>query len=304
TGFVEGTTHVSTGDRIKQGDHRRDKRNCFFYSNEYCKHFARKCCGSSHCDHYNDGIMVNIIEESYPNMHTHRKRLISFISRLKNEIDYRSVEGQYICQSIFNKYGLSRKNFDEADRQIQIFEEKKIILIKEIDTYNSNLKNKCILLSLFIITAPFCYMYYKNNFRESHKEIETLKNKLIDDEFQKKVSQCKKELQAYIQASKGALKNCVLDKNEHFFSRAIYEYKNKNYARFCEMILKSIMDIKNLNAVLFLIKVFKTDVLFKKYKSSRLILLLYASYQGHKESSKVLEKIIMKQNDQSKIGIC
>ena len=111
-------------------------------------------------------------------------------------------------------------------------------------------------------------------------------------------------MQAYIQASKGTLKNCVLDKNEHFFSRAIYEYKNKNYERFCEMILKSIIDIKNLNAVLFLIKVFNTDVLFKKYKSSRLILLLYASYQGHKESSKVLEKIIMKQNDQSKIGIC
>ena len=44
----------------------------------------------------------------------------------------------------------------------------------------------------------------------------------------------------------------------------------------------------------FLIKVFNTDVLCKKSKSSRLILLLYASYQGHKESSKVLEKIIMK----------
>jgi len=186
SGFTEGTTHVSTGDKMKDGDHRRDKRNCFYYSNEHCKHFLKKCTGSSHCAHYDDGITVNIIEEHYPNMHTHEKRLIDYILSLKNKINYKSLEGQYICQRILDKYELTQRDFKEADRQLEVFEKKKLILTEEVDIYNRNLKNKCILFSLFIITAPFCYIHYKNNFRELHKEIAALRNKLIDATFQKK----------------------------------------------------------------------------------------------------------------------
>lgn len=70
-GFVEGTVHVTTGDKIKEGDSRRSKSKCKNYFKGICQ-FANKkskdfptiytatgelkCIGSAHCKYYNEEI--------------------------------------------------------------------------------------------------------------------------------------------------------------------------------------------------------------------------------------------------------
>ncbi len=58
-GFREGTDGITTGDRMKIGDHRRHRSNCKYYpsyTNGICtKRSDNHCIGSAHCDDYDDG---------------------------------------------------------------------------------------------------------------------------------------------------------------------------------------------------------------------------------------------------------
>ena len=303
TGFVEGTTHVTTGDKMKAGDHRRDKRNCYYYNNDYCELLSRKCTGSSHCDYYNDGIKVKIIETAVPNLHTHETLLMKFLQDLKKEINYKSLEGRYLCRMILKKYNLTKRDLDEAEAQIKSFEYNKTLLIKEINEYNEKLKHKCILIGLLIITAPFCYAYYQNNSRKADKELSSLKHRIIDDDLQHIVKLYNEELNEYRYSSeKSNQKKYSNVKNEQFFCRAIHAYNNDEFERFYELILKSIKDSLNIHAVLFLSHFFKSNPQFKENKNSSLLLLLYASYLGDKGSSYVLGNMILEKNKNSKLG--
>ena len=302
-GFVEGTTHVTTGDKMKAGDHRRDKRNCYYYNNDYCELLSRKCTGSSHCDYYDDGIKVKIIETDVPNLHTHETRLMKFLQDLKKEINYKSLEGRYLCRMILKKYHLTKRDLDEAEAQIKSFEYNKTLLIKEINEYNEKLKHKCILIGLLIITAPFCYAYYQNNSRKADKELSSLKRRIIDDDLQHNVKLYNVDLIQYQNSSRmSKRKKDINDKGEEFFARAIHHYNDKDYERFCELILKSIIDSTNISAILHLANLFQSNTFFEKNKSNYLLLLLYASYLGDKGSSCVLGNMILEKNKNSKLG--
>ena len=302
-GFVEGTTHVTTGDKMKAGDHRRDKRNCYYYNNDYCELLSRKCTGSSHCDYYNDGIKVKIIETAVPNLHTHETLLMKFLQDLKKEINYKSLEGRYLCRMILKKYHLTKRDLDEAEAQIKSFEYNKTLLIKEINEYNEKLKHKCILIGLLIITAPFCYAYYQNNSRKADKELSSLKHRIIDDDLQQNVELYNADLIQYQNSSQMAKrKKASNDKDERFFARAIHAYTNKDFERFCEMTLKSIKDSTNISAILHLANLFHDNTFFEKNESNYLLLLLYASYLGDKNSSYVLGNLILEKNKNSKLG--
>ncbi len=75
-----------------------------------------------------------------------------------------------------------------------------------------------------------------------------------------------------------------------------------DFERFCELILKSITDANNINAVLHLAYLLRTGTHFKKNHDAYISLLLYASYLGDKESSRSLGNMILKKNKDSKIG--
>ena len=304
-GFVEGTTHVTTGDKMKPGDHRRDKRNCYYYNSkdEYCTHLSRKCTGSSHCDYYNDGIKVKIIETAVPNLHTHETLLMKFLQDLKKEINYKSLEGRYLCRMILKKYHLTKRYLDEAEAQIKSFEHNKTLLVKEIYEYNEKLKRRCILIGLLIVTAPFCYAYYQNNSRKKDKELSKLREDIVDDCLQQVIEEYNTELSQYQESSKmSERKKASDDKGEHFFARAINSYTDKDFERFCEMILKSIKNSTNISAILYLADLFKNGNFFEKSESNYLLLLLYASYLGNKGSSYILGKSILEKNRDSKLG--
>lgn len=66
-GFVEGTSNITTGDRMKEGDVRRNKFKCIYYGEGRCMHDKSKskdfpriynangellCIGSEHCKYY------------------------------------------------------------------------------------------------------------------------------------------------------------------------------------------------------------------------------------------------------------
>ena len=302
-GFVEGTTHVTTGDKMKPGDHRRDKRNCYYYNNDYCELLSRKCTGSSHCDYYNDGIEVKNIETTAPNLHTHENLLMEFLQGLRKEINYKSLEGKYIRGMIYKKYGLTREKLEKAEAQIKSFEHNKTLLVKEIYEYNEKLKRRCILIGLLIVTAPVCYVYYQNHSRKKDKELSKLREDIVDDRLQQDIEEYNTELRQYQESSKmSERKKASDDKGEHFFARAINYYTEKNFERFCEMILKSIKDSTNISAILYLADLFKNGNLFEKSESNYLLLLLYASYLGNKGSSYILGKSILEKKRDSKLG--
>ena len=303
-GFVEGTTNVTTGDRIKPGDHVRHKSRCFSYSNGWCKHYARKCTGSSHCDYYNDGIKVQITDEEIPNLHTHQKLLISWIQEeLKNKINYKSLEGKLLIELILKNNFLSYSDLIEAERQIVFFNKEKMKLIKEIEEFNRALKKKCILIGLLLITAPFCYAHYKNNVRDINRELESLEKKIINKDLQKKVKTYNAEVANYKKLSNlSKPEKCSYNDKNVFFVRAKIEYKHKRLEKFFEMISKSIKEEKNIGAILFLAQYFKQDCSDIKNKQNRLLLLLYASYLGDKSASIVIRDILLTNNPKSTLA--
>lgn len=78
-GFVEGTTHITTGDKMKDNDHRRSKTKCFYFDKGLCVYSGKRarneivkinkdgqviCGGSAHCKRYGDGISVKKPKDS------------------------------------------------------------------------------------------------------------------------------------------------------------------------------------------------------------------------------------------------
>lgn len=56
SGWKEGTNNIDTTVRLKDGDKRRDKRNCLNYNrdNKKCNYRNGECIGSSHCAEYRE----------------------------------------------------------------------------------------------------------------------------------------------------------------------------------------------------------------------------------------------------------
>ena len=124
-GFVEGTRNVTTPDRIKPWDHRRDKRKCLSYYNEFCTYYQTRCGCSSHCDYYNDGQEIYIPPSPPDNNYKTLKTLMGIIRKFEEQmLNTESLEGKcfsgehpnsiigeaFIKKSGKNKYSISKQN--------------------------------------------------------------------------------------------------------------------------------------------------------------------------------------------------
>lgn len=300
-GFVEGATNITTGDRMKKDDHRRDKRRCKHYVDNHCLLLSRKCTGSSQCKYYNDGIKVVLIDEPVPHFNTNEKRLYEFVYSLRNKICHKSLEGKLIIRMIRKKYRVNSRSIEMAESQIKQFEKEKKILQNEVLTYNESLKSKCIFMSLFIFTIPFCYLYYKNNHRSLESELRILKDRIIDTELQKAVVNCKSEVEQYMIESETAQRKYTVSDKDIFYSQAKYSYENGEHENFCFYIIKSIQGY-NQKAMMFLANVLQKGDFIKKDNEAALILLAYSSYLGNKISSGMIANELLSITPKSKLG--
>ena len=211
-----------------------------------------------------------------------------------------------MCPTPNNKkeHQITTDEIKKAEQEEIEFRNQKRILENRIQSYNDSLKTKCILASLLIITAPFCYLYYKSNKQTVTQEmIHRLKTNIINENLQNKVNSYKKELTDYKQ--KSVQKNYLSeDTNNHFYNTAMKTYLENDFVNFKCSIIKAI-DYRNDKAVLFL---------YDKYNNGRfgevdeeiqkilINLLLYSSYIGNKQSTKQLADKLLKNNKNSKIG--
>lgn len=304
-GFVEGTQSVTSGDKMKLGDHERLKFHCKYFHNGRClhnKHNSIKCMGSSHCEHYDDGIPILKITETESNKAV-IENLNKYINELKYKIDFDSLEGKYIRLLIKKENQLTTDEIKKAEQEEKTFLNKKRILENEIQSYNDSLKTKCILAGLLIITAPFCYFYYQSNKRTVTTEmIRNLENTIIDRNLQKKVYKYNSEINQYKQISQSGQKNnLTYDIKDYFYKSAIMAYKEKNLINFKINIIKSIESHNN-NAVIYLSNKYKSGEFGTENKHLFLTLLLFSSYIGDKQSTRFFANKLLKLNKNSKIG--
>ena len=303
-GFQEGTTHVTTGDKMKEGDHRRNKYSCKFYNNGKCAYNNNnyKCIGSAHCNYYDDGIPVTQITYHASN-EISIETLNNYVNNLKNKIPFNCLEGKYIQYLIRIKHHLKRSEIQQSEKEEADFYYKKTKLENEIDMYNNALKTKCIIASLLIITAPFCYFYYQNNKKTiSPNEISNLEKKTINKDLQTKVREYKKEINKYKTEAKtiNTISNNT-DVKDYLFNNAKSAYQKNDFGNFVFYIKKSI-DLHNNKAIIYLSKIYPTGKLGKDKKRLSFILLSYSSYLGHKHSSEIIAKSILSEHPNSNIG--
>lgn len=302
-GFKEGTQGITTGDKMKPWDHRRDKRNCHHFKNGYCEILSQRCTGSSHCDYYDDGIKPSVIVTRV-NPELQKRLLDNFLKDLHKRIDHRSLEGKYICDIILRKFKLNRLDPEKAKCEIEEFDRRKKALLAEIEEHNSKLKNRCVLIGLLIVTAPFCYSYYRNHLRNADDEINALQSRAIDSDLQSRVKQYDKEMERYKKASEeGSKPKYIKNKDEEFLCKAIQAYNSQDYGHFYGWILKSIRDYSNTCAVLYLADFFKNGTIFEKNDYNYLLLVLYASYLGDRDASRILADRLLEANCESARGL-
>ena len=251
----------------------------------------------------------------------------SLILDTNKKINYASLEGEFILKTIKKKYNLTRPNVEEAERQIQIFNKKDMQLKleiaehnqklqSEIDEHNKQLGLKCFLIGLFIVTIPFCIGYYetnkrdkdKENFRHYPQESTVLRDKIIDDELQKRVQNYKSELIKYAAEvneykikSHNAYMSPNLDENNIWYKKAVASYKNKDFKNFCFQVIKSIKK-NNGDSIYLLAKLFEKGEFFEQNLNKTIHLLLYSSYLGSEKASKKLSKILIDRNIDVEFG--
>ena len=185
-GFVEGTTGVVPPDPMKPGDHRRHKTHCKYYRDDQCEYYLTKCPGSQPCDAYDDGIPLLTITDPYKAMVL--QHLIECVKELKYKIAYDCLEGEVVRYQIIRTHRLTTDEIQKAEQEEREFESKKHIEEQKNQSYNDSLKIKCILASLFIITAPFCYLYYRSHQkRVTDERIQEIRASTIDEDLKTKV---------------------------------------------------------------------------------------------------------------------
>lgn len=324
-GFKQGTTHITTGDKIKANDYRRDKRRCFYYSYGRCQCNMcnlTKCMGSAHCSHYNDGHIKTVVikDESY-GLKKNQLKLYTFIETLINRINHNSLEGVLVKTILRQRNDVKKEDVVKAAAQKNEFN-KRAKLIKaeidkynyetkkinnEIEQYNAALKSKCVLIGLLIITAPFCYYYYKNNlkqkksFRDFNKEILKLETEIIDKKLKEKVNQYLLDVQLYQKKSSEAKSYYYFNENEKFYRNAKQSYEEDKFGAFCMYIMQSI-EKDNCCAILLLEEIFEKSTFDEKNQEYILLLQLYSSFLGHKSSSKKIANMLLIKNPSSKLG--
>lgn len=301
-GFVEGASTITTGDTMKQGDHRRSKFKCKFFKNQICAYSSLRCMGSSHCQNYDDGISVCIREDRFDYEQSPAIKLLrQYILDLKYVIPLDSLEGKVIKKCIYEEYKLSPQLVELAQQQENEYQQylRKIESLKrEIKEYNDNLSSKCILIGLFIVTAPFSYIYYQKKKRNENLEINNIPEVILDIDLQNRVKAFKSEMKKCTLSCSNALQhsNDITGRGD-FESARIY-FLEKNYSSMAFHIQKA-MAHKETSAILWLAEKCKDDTLNKVFYRN---LLLYASYLGDKKAALQLSKMMLSHNMNSKLG--
>ena len=146
---------------------------------------------------------------------------------------------------------------------------------------------------MLIITAPFCYLYYKSHKRDATQETQKLRESKIDESLKSKVENYKKELEDYKQESEQS-KHHDKDINDLQYDAAIRAYDKGEYVNF-NFAIKNSINWHNDKAVLFLLEKYKEnrigDVKEEMYEKVRINLLLFSSYLGNKQSANELADI-------------
>ncbi len=288
-GFREGTTHITTGDRIKPGDHHRKKSRCKYYEKGLCKHLNERCNGSSHCGDYDDGIaIINILEHSsYEGL---KEDVQNFVNELQFSIPLNTPEGSKINKYIIKKCGLSEGDIERLEMQKIKCARLQHESDKRIAQYNQSLGWKCIIASIFIVTIPFCITYYLNNKRDSVIEAEKIKEKTIDKELIRKVEKYTQERKKY---TTNEVKKCCLntDTRNQLLKKAATLFNRGEYGESMFYAMKSIKEY-NTKAILWLAEKFYKGIFFDKNEWYALILILYASYLGDMQAKELFPKII------------
>ncbi len=282
TGFQEGTTHITTGDTIKEGDHRRNKAWCKFYSAGFCtKKDNSPCNGSSHCEYYDDGIALSTIIES-SSYKVLKDRMQKFVEDLQFLIPLDTLEGNVIKKHIMKKNNLVDGDIERLEKQKAKCAQLQYESNKRIEEHNRSLKRKCLLAAIFIITIPFCLIYYENNKMDSAMEAEKIREKTIDKQLVQNIEQYKQELKKY-SANPQKETPFNTDKNDIFLQKAITLFKNKEFDNSMFYVMKAI-NAHNTKAILWFAKMFHKGIFFEKNELYTIILILYASFLGDEKA--------------------
>lgn len=287
-------------DPMKPGDHRRHKTHCKYYRDDQCKYYLTKCPGSQPCDAYDDGIPL--LTFSDPCKAIVLQHLIECVKELKYKIAYDCLEGEVVRYQIIRTHRLTTDEIQKAEQEEREFESKKLIEEQKNQSYNDSLKIKCILASLFIITAPFCYLYYRSRQkRVTDERIQEIRASTIDEDLKTKVDNYKKELKDY-QRKTEQNKDLTRDTKDHQYNTAIQAYEEGDFVKFKYAIIKSI-NWHNDKAVLFLLEKYEDGELGeideKTYNELYINLLLFSSYIGNKQSAEILA-IVFEENEKIK----
>ena len=293
-GFVEGTYNVTTGDKMKSGDHRRSKFRCKFFQSDMCLYSSSRCMGSAHCDNYNDGVEVYVREESFDyKLLPSVKLLKQTILELIYKIPVSTLEGEVAKGYFYKKHSLSpemlkraRKEKEEYLKYLHNIE----VLEKEIEEHNEKLFRNCMMIGLCIVTIPFCYFYYKKQKRNYNKEIESFPKVLLDEELQKKVIAFELDIEKWFKESADNIKPSTEDKWYQEVESAKIYFRENDYSNMAFHIQKAIKH-NNTYAMRWLAEKCEKDMIFLSKEGISEILLLYASYLGDAKASELLSII-------------
>lgn len=220
-----------------------------------------------------------------------KENLYNYVIGLKNKIASNSLEGKTVRYLIKKDHQITNKEIQKAEQEEREFDNKILIEEQKNQSYNDSLKIKCILASSFIITAPFCYLYYKSHKkRVTDERIQEIRASTIDEDLKTKVDNYKKELKDYQRKSEQN-KDLTRDTKDHQYNTAIQAYEEGDFVKFKYAIIKSI-NWNNDKAVLFLLEKYEDGELGeideKTYNELYINLLLFSSYIGNKQSARDL----------------
>ena len=291
-GFQEGTQSVTTGDPMKEGDHRRHRSFCDHYYKGHCRLKNMNCFGSSHCDEYNDGREDFIIDTKVN--YNHEWMLFnSFLEELALSIPCETLEGYIIKKKVMDEHGVTKADIEEKKNQYNTYIKARNVLKMEIDEHNTALKAKCKILGHFLISK------YNKEKRDFDEENRVLYRNMIDSHLKSKVESFFVDYDKYEKAEKKPLKNAA--KKNVYYNIGAISYNNESYGDAFFNFKKSILNYE-IEAMFSIAKILFNEKKYKFDMENIIYLILYASYMGNKEASNYLGKKLLANNPNSKSG--
>ncbi len=255
SGFQEGTSHITTGDKMKFWDHRRQKTNCKYHKNSFCCLRKERCCGSSHCLSYDDGIAV-IEKPDTTNYKRLKNDVNEFVERLQFKIPIDTPEGKIISKYIMARFDLSEEDIAFYDEQQKMF---------------------------FHIQNELRSQYSQKEYAE---KVIRLQKKIIDEQLANRVKGYENEIEQY-SSEKSKIKLANTDKEDRLLESAEIKFNLQDYTNSKHDIIKSI-EKHNTKAMIWLAIKYWNGDFFEQNRFRARALLLYASYLGNEAAKQIV----------------